>query len=89
MYGDEKQMTSSFEQVSRVTAVIMVSAILATISLFLNIGVAEATHGGIHIKAAQRTMLPDHGLVLQPVLLELDKYSCLQSSKPMANLWDL
>src|SRR5918992_209387 len=42
-------MTSSFEQVSRVTAVIMVSAILATSSLFLNIGVAQAAHGGIHI----------------------------------------
>jgi hypothetical protein len=42
-------MTSSFDQVSRVTAVIIVSAILATSSLFLNIGVAEATHGGIHI----------------------------------------
>jgi hypothetical protein len=35
--------------VSRVTVVIMIAAILATSSLFFNIGVAEATHGGIHI----------------------------------------
>lgn len=42
-------MTSSLDQVSRVTAVVVISAILATSSLFLNIGVAEATHGGIHI----------------------------------------
>lgn len=42
-------MTKSFEQVSRITAVITIATILATSSLILNIGVAEATHGGIHI----------------------------------------
>lgn len=36
-------------KVSRLIAVIVVSTILATSSLFLNIGAAEATHGGIHI----------------------------------------
>jgi hypothetical protein len=51
-------MTSSFEQVSRVTAVIMIAAILATSSLFLNIGVAEATHGGIHINGGTQNNPP-------------------------------
>ena len=34
---------------SRVTVVIMIAAILATSFLVLNLGVAEATHGGFHI----------------------------------------
>jgi hypothetical protein len=39
-------------KVSRLIAVIVVSTILATSSLFLNIGVADATHGGIHISGS-------------------------------------